>query len=450
MTSNTEHRRQDAIAIWQAGVDAVKSDHLVESSVSCDGEHLSICGRAISLATLGRIEVVGCGKAGTGMSRGMLTALSPIRDCIRLDGWVNVQADCVEPLVGITLHSARPAGVNEPTNDGVTGTDEIIRRLQSLNRNDLCLVLISGGGSALLPAPAPPVTLEDKQIVTRFLAASGAPIDELNTVRSQISLVKGGGLIKHCRAGLLMALIISDVIDDPLDVIASGPTTPTQRTTQDALDILNRYDSDHRSVPESVYKFLHAKPDLSSSPTAVEVNNFVIGSNSVAVAAAAQEAKKRGYEVVNLGSDNSGDASEHGRTLIQRLRGLQNSVERNVCLLAGGETTVELAETTQPRRGGRNQEVVLAAVAEHANSVDWRHLTLLSGGTDGEDGPTDAAGAFADSEVIESMLAQNLDAQQYLAINDSYNFFQATDGLLQTGPTHTNVMDLAVGLSQKP
>lgn len=444
--------RQDARAIWNAGVDAVRSDRLVERHVRCAPDRLQICGESFSLADLDRIEIVGCGKAGAGMTRGLLSALHPIRTSVSISGWVNVPEDCVEHAGPVTLHAARPAGINEPTEAGVAGAEEILRRLDALTQRDLCVVLISGGGSALLPAPVPQITLKDKQSVTRLLAGSGATINELNTVRSQLSRVKGGGLVRHCRAGQLIALIISDVIADPLDIIASGPTTPTSGTPADAWALLKKYDPEGSRIPPAVARFLREAVPLATQNRTCHVSNHIIGSNSVALAAAKERAEQLGYQVLSMGSENAGEAAVHGKRLFQRLVDIrsQNRPGRPTCVLAGGETTVRLADTDKPRKGGRNQEAVLAAVAENPHPDSWTGITLLSGGTDGEDGPTDAAGALADAEIVADVRRLGIAAADYLAINDSWTFFDQAGALLRTGPTHTNVMDLAVGISMPP
>ena len=441
--------REDAIAVWKAGVTAVDSARLVENSISCDANHLTICDEQFSIAELHRIEVVGAGKAGVGMARGLIQALRKLPCDIPLSGWINVPDDCVETIPGIHLHPARPAGINEPTSAGVEGTLRIIERLAGLREADLCIVLISGGGSALLPAPVPEISLDDKLTVTRLLASSGAPINELNVVRSQLSLVKGGGLLQHAKAGRIIALIISDVIGDPLDIIASGPTTPSASVPHDAFAILQKYDPLRNAVPSAVIEFLKNAGRKVTKPPC-RARNFIIGSSDVALSAAAAEAQKRGYRVMNLGSENAGDAVHHGQTLFSRLMELRESVTApdgpSWCVLAGGETTVQLATTDQPRLGGRNQEVVLGAVWANQNPHAWNGIALLSGGTDGEDGPTDAAGAIADQSLISRMVSCGLDPARYLKINNSYPFFRKLDGLLMTGPTHTNVMDLAVGI----
>ncbi|MEZ6126119.1 MAG: DUF4147 domain-containing protein [Planctomycetaceae bacterium] len=439
--------RDDALAIWQAGVDAVDSARLVSGAVRIADRSLCIADHAVPLSSGTHLEVVGGGKAGTGMARGLLQSLTDLPDDVSVSGWLNVPADCVAPLAGIHLHAARPAGSNEPTAEGVAGTEEILRRVGRLKPTDVCIVLISGGGSALLPAPVEAVTLADKLAVTRLLAAQGTAIGDLNIVRSHLSRIKGGGLLKHTACQHVIALIISDVIGDPLDIIASGPTTPASSTRSDALRILRDRDVLNH-CPPSVLTWLQ-RPETHTPSPITTAKNFVIGSNRTALEAAAEEARRRAYRVISLGSDNAGPAAEHGRRLFRALHDIRraaDSASSKTCLLAGGETTVQLAETNQARRGGRNQEVVLAAIEAFRDADQWKDLVLLSGGTDGEDGPTDAAGAFADSQIVQLMHHRGIDPTGFLAINNSYPFFESLNGLLITGPTHTNVMDLAVGL----
>lgn len=356
----------------------------------------------------------------------------------RVTGWVNVPEDCVRPLQKIQLHAARPAGVNEPTAAGVRGTAAILELVAGLGPDDLCLVILSGGGSALLPGPAAPVTLEEKQRLTQALAAAGATIQELNTVRKQLSTVKGGRLASRITAGRTVALIISDVIDDPLDVIASGPTVADTSTAADAEAILRRLlpESD---VPPSVWERLRHS---GTAPVVPEtVRNVVIGNNQTAVAAAMAEARARGYTVKDIGSRNDGEAAEWGRTLAEAAHDARRRHPKPLCLIGGGETTVKLTSTSG--KGGRNQEIALAALVTFWNEPA-EGLCVLSGGTDGEDGPTDAAGAFVDVGVIAEARRKRLSPSEALGTHDSYPFFDATGGHIKTGPTHTNVMDLHV------
>lgn len=443
--------REHAIEIWKAGVAAVASDRLVRNAVVLEGRTLSICGHAWDTTTLDRILVLGVGKAGAGMAAGLEAAFGDVLTDSKVTGWVNVPADCVRPLRRIVLHGARPAGVNEPTEAGVFGTQRILELARSAGANDLVIVLISGGGSALSPAPIPGVTLADKQAVTRFLMRSGATIQELNTVRKHLSLFKGGGLARAAsNARATVTLIISDVIGDPLDVIASGPTVEDTTTAADALATLERFGTPTTDVPESVFAALRQPIWGRSSPFPARCQNHVIGNNATALEDAAAKARELGFAIKSLGSNNAGEAHVVGRELAElcrRIRDGQADVMPPVCVLSGGEPVVKLAPTKQPRKGGRNQEVALAALQQlWTDGLD--RIAILSGGTDGEDGPTNAAGAVVDEPLRQTALAKGLDPAEFLAINNSYPFFEQTAGLLLTGPTHTNVMDLRVALVQ--
>jgi glycerate 2-kinase len=462
--------REDAETIWRAGVAAVDSSLAVQRQFDIEGNLLRIADVDLNLTDVDRIEILGAGKAGAGMASGIECALFPHMSADRVAGWVNVPADCLRPLQRIHLHNARPAGLNEPTQDAVDGTEEILRRIQSLTRRDICIVLLSGGASALLCSPVPQITLAEKLSVTRALAGAGAPIHDLNIVRTQLSQVKGGRLADACQAGVLIAMIISDVIGDSLEIIGSGPTTPAPPRPREAIEILSKYALVDR-VPKNVIRFLTmrsseteasaARSPISHTPhdpPQLVRRNVIVASNSIALRAAEEKATQLGYQTVCLGSDNAGEAADEGRRLMETMRSARAQMSavspQPVCILSGGEPTVNLrtggedgAEaSTATARGGRNQELVLAAIAQHPTTKEWTGLSLLSGGTDGEDGPTDAAGAVANKALLASIEAYRIDPAPYLARHDSYNFFSAVDGLLKTGPTHTNVMDLRVGL----
>ena len=462
--------RHDAVAIWNAGVAAVDSSQAVQRHVRIEDNCLLLADVRIPLTTTRRIEVVGAGKAGAGMAHGIESSLLETQLADHISGWVNVPADCVRPLKRIHLHAARPAGLNEPTADAVRGTQEILRRVQSLAKSDVCIVLLSGGASALLCCPAPGISLDDKLFVTRALASRGAPIHELNLVRTQLSQVKGGQLAAACRAETLVALIISDVIGDPLEVIGSGPTTPVTSHAPDALQIVRKYDL-LGTIPAGIISFLEQRakaPPASGIVMPLHAVNCIVASNAIAVAAAGRKAQSLGYAVESLGSENAGEAAAEGRQLMNQLLKIRSDVDSpslngnanrqpRVCVLSGGEPTVQLTSHpdsrerqsstgSAPPRGGRNQELVLAAISAYQDPAEWRNLAILSGGTDGEDGPTDAAGATADEALLIRIAASGLDPGGYLGRHDSYSFFDAIGGLLKTGPTHTNVMDLRVGL----
>jgi glycerate-2-kinase len=300
------------------------------------------------------------------------------------------------------------------------------------------------------------ITLDDKRVLTSFLSRAGANIRQLNTVRKQLSRIKGGGLLRVCRAGRLITLIISDVLGDPLDVIASGPTVPDSSTAADALQVLRQFGAEAAGISPAIFDVLRAR--AATSPTsdalsACPVANHVIGNLALAVDAAGQEAERRGYSHAMVAArDLEGEANGVGAHLSAVARRMQCQRGPD-CLISGGEPTVTLCTTQPPGRGGRNQQVVLAALCAllaDTSPAQCHHalegILVLSGGTDGEDGPTDAAGAMADAAVAAAAIQRQLDPSDYLARNDAYPFFAATGGLLQTGPTHTNVCDLRVVL----
>lgn len=444
----------NALKIWQAGVSAVDSTKLVADQVQHITGGLQIAGTCWRPSEQGRLCVVGAGKAGTGMASGLENRLGP-EWLARTSGWVNVPDDCVRSLQRIHLHGARPAGVNEPTAAGVKGTEEILRQVSILQPSDLCLVLISGGGSALLPAPRDGLTLDDKRQVTRSLMKCGADIAELNTVRRSLSKIKGGGLLRACRAGKLITLIISDVIGDPLETIASGPTVPTADFSQAALEILQYYIRTREAdIPAAVMSMLqHPLPPTEREERAELVpRNVVIGNNRTAVQAATNFARELGYEVVEELADQPGRADSSGRSLAQRMaRATTTSRSSRICFVSGGETTVDLSSPGTTGKGGRNQEFALSAL--HTWLEEGRmagQFALVSGGTDGEDGPTDAAGACVDNDLLKRVSQSGIHPASFLRTHDSYTFFERCRGLLRTGPTHTNVMDLRIGLMELP
>jgi hydroxypyruvate reductase/glycerate 2-kinase len=411
--------RQHAVDIWQAALDAA--------------DPFRLCQRAATqLRFHGRALVVGGGKAGAAMAAGVEAALGE-----RATGVVNIPAGTIppQPLRYIQLVEARPAGSNHPTQAGVAGVEQMLALVEQAQPGDLGLCLLSGGGSALLPAPAVGITLTDKQAITRQLHASGATINEMNCVRKHLSRFKGGRLAEaFARKGCaLTALILSDVVGDPLDVIASGPTAPDPTTCEDALAVLDRYAIDAPEIRRYLEQGNETPKSLSKG-----VDNCIIGNNAISLAHAAERATALGYTVVNLGSHIEGEA----RHVAAVLAGIVRSIRSNgtpatapVCLLAGGETTVTLP--ADAGKGGRNQELALAALLRLSGQSN---LVWLSAGTDGEDGPTDAAGAIFDATTSSQGGAEAL------ARHDAYPFWQRVGGLFQTGLTGTNVMDITVVL----
>jgi len=456
MPRSPDQLRRDALRIWQAGVDAVRADRLVRANLSVDGSTLVIGGsERMALERTGRIAVVGAGKAGAAMAAAVEEAFGPrLMDQKQLVGWVNVPEDCAGPLRRIHLHGARAPGVNEPTQAGVVGAEEILRIVGSLGPDDLCLCLISGGGSALLPAPVEGITLEDKLAVTRHLSAAGANIQQLNTVRKQLSRIKGGGLARACRAGRLVTLIVSDVLGDPVDAIASGPTVPDTSTPEAALEVLERFGAREAGISARVFEFLMKRgqdsfpailgPNVSPAREEKSPDPFlVIGNNATAVDAAGREAERLGYASAMASARQSeGPAEEVGRHLAEMALRMRDGPGPDG-LVSGGEPVVMLVDAARRGLGGRNQQLVLAALERLADD-GAAGIVLLSGGTDGEDGPTDAAGAFLDAEVLAAAKQRGLDPADFLARNDAYRFFEPLGALIKTGPTHTNVCDLRV------
>jgi hydroxypyruvate reductase/glycerate 2-kinase len=433
-------RRKHARLIWDAAVAAAQPKQLIHDVFDDPTSPI-----ASALRSARRILVVGCGKAGAAMSEAIEDILTPFLD--RVEGIVNVPAESVQPLKKIQLHAARPAGTNQPTAEGVEGTRRILKLLAGAGPLDVALCLLSGGGSALLPAPVEGVTLEDKQQVTRLLHACGATINEMNTVRKHLSLSKGGRLAQAFQGSILFSLIISDVVGDPLDVIASGPTAPDPTTFADALAVLEKFELTERT-PASIRDHLlrGAAGRVPETPTVLpdNVHNFIIGNNVKSLAAAQSRAEELGYRVLNLGSYIEGET----RQVAIAMAGLVRSIREQgvpfpppICLLSGGETTVTLLP--DHGLGGRNQEFVLALTAKLGRRGRDR-VVVLSGGTDGEDGPTDAAGAVADEETWRTSEEKRLAPNTFLARNDAYHFFALTGDLLRTGLTRTNVMDVRV------
>jgi glycerate 2-kinase len=429
--------RENAMRIWQGAIDAVQPEPLVQRAVEAEP----------AIRSAPRVIVVGAGKAGPGMAAGLEAALADRLE--RVEGLVNVPAGMSANLKRVRLHVARPQGVNEPTADGVAGAEEMLRLLQSAGPDDVAVCLLSGGGSALLPAPAEGVSLADKQAVTKLLHRCGATIDEMNCVRKHLSRVKGGRLAEAFRGKRLISLIVSDVVGDPLDVIASGPTSPDPTTYGDAFYVLRKYQIG-TIVPEAIKQHLKLgmilrRPETPKTiPTNVE--NHIIASNRVALDAASGVAEELGYRVLDLGAFVEGET----RHVATAIAGIARSVKRDripfappACILFGGETTVTLGDD-KPGKGGRNQEFTLAVLAKLG--AEMHGITVLSGGTDGEDGPTDAAGAVADANTITALAEQQLSVEDFLHRHDAYTLFDRVGGLIRSGLTGTNVMDVRLVL----
>jgi len=386
------------------------------------------------------IYLIGTGKASAPMAQTMEDLLA---DRIS-SGVITTKGGHRLPLKRIELIEA---GHPIPDRNGLEGAHRIRSLLKNSGPEDLVLVVLSGGGSALLPLPVEGITLEEKQEATQLLLDCGADIKEMNTVRKHISQIKGGWLARWAYPSTVLAFILSDVVGDPLDVIGSGPTVPDSSTFEDAWGILRKYNL-VREVAPSIQKHLQlgregrAQETPKPGESAFErVHNLLIGSTILALRAAQQEASSCGFHTFILSSSIVGETKEVARfhaAIAKEMMMSGNPISKPACMISGGETTVTIRGRG---RGGRNQEFALAGALEIQG---LERVVLLSGGTDGTDGPTDAAGAIADHTTVNRALAMGLQPKTHLEENDAYPFFEKLGDLLITGPTRTNVMDVHV------
>lgn len=436
--------RRDAAAILEAAIRAVDAQEAVRRFVRREGDVLWVGASTYDLSRIRRVWVVGFGKAAASMARGLEDVLGD-----RIAGGVVVvkhghlsDLRCVE-----IVEASHPL----PDRDGEAGARKIVEVLREAADGDLVVCVISGGGSALLPLPAEGLGLEDKVATTDLLLRSGATIVEVNAVRKHLSAVKGGRLAAVAYPAQVAVLVLSDVIGNPLDAIASGPFAPDPTTYADALDILGRYGLEER-VPKTVLARLRrgASGEVEETPKPGDrvferVTTTIVGSVVQAAEAAQAEAVARGYASMILSTSVEGEAREVARVvaaLAREERQYGRPVPLPACLILGGETTVTVHGSG---RGGRNQELALAA----ALGLEGCERTLVvSFATDGTDGPTDAAGAVADGDTLRRARDQGLNAHRYLVDNDAYTFFDAFGDLLRTGPTNTNVNDLILVMAK--
>jgi len=440
-----DEMRQQAFEIFQAAIRAVDPVEAILRHVKADDGSLLIGDRRLELKNYERILVVGAGKADAPMAQAMEQILGE-----RVSGGLIV----VKDGHGLPLKHVRIQEASHPVPDerGIKGAEDILALLNGAGERDLIICLMSGGGSALLVAPVEGVSLEDKQEVTRHLLASGANIHEINMVRKHLSRVKGGGLARVAHPATVVSLILSDVIGDDLDVIASGPTVPDSSTFGQAERVLKVYgirDKLPKSVREHMEKGVSGEIEETPKPGDSSFQGDVwqlVGTNLQALKAASKEAERQGYHSVILSAMIEGetrDVAKMHAAIAKQVLSSGHPVAPPACLLAGGETTVTLQGEG---KGGRNMEFALAS----AIAMDGKkHVVVLSGGTDGTDGPTDSAGAIADGETLARARAKGLDAVQYLQRNDSYPFFEVLGDLLMTGPTRTNVMDVCLVLVRR-
>jgi glycerate 2-kinase len=435
-----QRMREIAMDIFRAGLQAVDPEEAVYRKVTLEDGKLRVGERVFDLGGFKRVLVVGAGKASAPMAKALEAIL---RD--RIEGGSLV----VKEGHGLALGKISVEEASHPVPDmrGVKGTQRIMDLLSSAGQEDLVIGLISGGGSALLVAPVQGITLKDKQEVTRLLLSCGATIHEVNTVRKHLSAVKGGQLARLAAPATLITLILSDVIGDDLDVIASGPTVPDKSTFLQAKEVLQKY-SLWDKVPPAVRGVMDRGvagkiPDTpkDGDPCFQRCHWEIVGSNLQALMAAREFSESLGYRSMILTSRLEGEAREVAKALVsiaKEVKATGNPIGVPCCILSGGETVVTLRGKG---KGGRNMELALSASMALDGMED---LVFLSAGTDGTDGPTDAAGAIADGTTIARARRLGLSPLRYLDENDSYHFFEALGDLVITGPTRTNVMDIQV------
>lgn len=433
--------RDDALRILEEAMKSVDPRKAIIKTISRTGEKIRFRGESISLTDYSHIYVIGGGKASGAMAEAVETVLGE-----RItEGYVNILTGTKEKYSTekITLNEAsHPV----PNRKGLRGVEKMLRLADKAKANDLVVVLISGGGSALMPSPAKGISLDDLEEVTRLLLKSGATINELNAVRKHLSSFKGGMLAKRCHPSKVISLILSDVVGDPLDTIASGPTAPDSTNYNDAIYALKRrniWERTPEAVKTRLLKGKKGKLDETpkkDNPVFDDVSNIVIAGNSIASESAMDASKELGYNSIVLSTMIEGE-SKHVGTFIagitKEISKFDRPVKRPAAVIVGGETTVNV---TGEGVGGRNQELALSA----ARRLGGIECVIASLATDGIDGPTDSAGAIVDGFTESRADEEGLQLETYLDDNDSNSFFKELGDLLITGPTGTNVNDLIV------
>jgi len=437
--------RKMAKAIFSRAVSAVDPAQRLREIIHIEKDRLLIkteedSAKTFRLDAFKKICLVGAGKASASMAQ----AAEEIFGDRMARGMITTKYG---HALSLQRSEVIEAGHPIPDQKGYEGAKKIQSLLKECGPDDLIIFLLSGGGSALLPLPVEGIALEEKQQVTQFLLGCGADIREINTIRKHISQIKGGWLARWAYPSTVIAFILSDVVEDQLDVIGSGPTVPDRSTFEEAWDILTKYDLIKRVAP-SIQRHLslgkEGKVEETPKPgdaSFERVSNILIGSNILALRAAEKEASSFGFNALILSSSIVGETREVARlhaAIAKEVIASGNPLSRPACVISGGETTVTIKGYGL---GGRNQEFALAGALE----IDGlEKVVLLSGGTDGTDGPTDASGAVADYTTVSRARSMGLEAKAHLENNDAYPFFQRLGDLLITGPTHTNVMDIRI------
>jgi hydroxypyruvate reductase len=437
---DTRQLRHSAQLIWEAALNAANPATCIRKFLELKNDVLVAGGKEIKIT--GRLIVIGAGKASAKMAQ----VVEEILGSHISGGLIVTKYGHALPLRRMKLvEAAHPI----PDSAGIRAVHETRELLRGLTRDDIVLVLISGGGSALWPAPAEGITLEEKQELTRLLLRAGATIRELNAVRKHLSAIKGGQLARWASPARVVSLIMSDVIGDPLDFIASGPTAPDTTSFSDALAIIQKYGLE---VPHDVKeRFQEGSrgriPETPKPGDAIfkNVDNYVIANNRLLIDAAMDKARELQLNTLILGTEVEGEAKDIGRFFAaiarETARNCGNPVKPPACILAAGETTVTVRGHGV---GGRNQEMALAWAISMAVRPFSGHACFASVATDGTDGPTTAAGGLVDPLTCSRAIELGLLPQKFLRANDSSNFLKTTGDLIVTGPTQTNLMDLQI------
>ncbi len=431
-------KKEFAVEIFLAGVESVKPEILLPGRVALDQNVLSIGARSLDLNNTENIYVIGVGKA----SASMASAIESILGSRIKAGHIVTKYEHSIPLKYITITEA---GHPVPDENGIRGTKSILLLAHSAKAKDLVIFLISGGGSALLADVPEGCSLNDLKKLNNILLKSGANITEINCIRKHLSMVKGGMLAKAAYPSTLLSLILSDVIGDPLDVIASGPTVPDPTTFSEAIEIINKYNI-RNDIPENILEILiqgsmglRQETLKESDPCFLNTSNIIIGNNTLALENSKLKAESLGYQTRIISNSLNGDVEEVAEYLFRIIVEEKQKMSNNkVCLLLGGEPTVKI---NGHGLGGRSQHLALL-MARGIKNIPG--ITFLAGGTDGTDGPTDAAGAVTDSNTYWKASNQHMECEKYINDFDSYNFFKQVGGLIMTGPTNTTVMDLII------
>ncbi len=437
-----EQMKQNAVAIFNVGLKAVDPEACIHRICKLENNIFKVNNKSYDLSLFECIVVLGMGKAAATMAKALEDIL---KDRIAA-GLVLVKYDHVEHLEFISLIEA---GHPIPDANGIKGAKELIKMAGDADEKTLVINLISGGGSALMTLPAKGITLKDKQETTKIFLGCGATIHEINTIRKHLSCIKGGLLAKTVYPATLICLVLSDVVGDDLDIIACGPCMPDPGTFINCLEIIQTYNLKDL-LPKAVIKHFE-KGQASMIPETPKlgevifekVSHTIIASNIKALHEAEKKAKSLGYNTMLLSSMIEGetrDAAAFHTAIAKEILATGYPLKPPACILSGGETTVTLKGDG---KGGRNQEFALASAIK---IQDQDHIVVLSAGTDGTDGPTDAAGAFADNTTFQRAYVLGLKPELFLQNNNAYPFFEQLSDLFKTGPTNTNVMDIRIML----